>query len=167
MCKFHSLGTMHAHIPHTQHLNLFPFGVFSWKSLALSPEIKAIIYESPIIVPSTESERRRRWQFLCSAKVTNCPQYELQPFQITWQVGEKETLPQTSRFLSTRLFQKKWWCVSVGWFLMIFDLYFGNGCFTIYIHQFWEKKGFYRNIIMLFLFDGGFSCFRNNFWYPL
>lgn len=30
-----------------------------------------------------------------------------------------------------------------------------------------RKKRFYRNIIMLFLFDGGFPCFRTNFWYPL
>ena len=140
MCKFHSLGTMHAHIQHTQHLNLFPFGVFSWKSLALSPEIKASSCPS---LSLNESQGVGGGNFCAqknhkkpppeSAKVTNCPQYELQLFQITWQVGEKKNTPANIHIFIHAFISIKM-VVCFSW--MIFDLYFGNGCFTIYIYPF-------------------------------
>ena len=95
MCKFHSLGTMHAHIQHTQHLNLFPFGVFFLEKFSIVPQKlrRHHAHHCPLMNPRASDGGN----FLCpkkpppeSAKVTNCPQYELQLFQITWQVGEKK-----------------------------------------------------------------------------
>lgn len=163
MCKFHSLGTMHAHIPHTQHLNLFPFGVFSWKSLALSPEIKASSCPS---LSLNESQgvgggnfcaqknlhlRAPRWPIALSTSSSL--------FKSPGRWEKKKTLPQTSTFLSTRLFQKKWWCVSVGWFLT-FTLEMVVSRFT-YIH--FEKKAVLQEYYNVVAFRWRIPMFSDQF----